>query len=137
MYKSSETNTTYIEMLPGNIFLVSLKPNSVIDLEEAKAWIRTTNSLLDTDSMLRAGMYDISLISKVTPEAQDYLRSGQDVIGTVVGVAIISSSAMGRMVGNMFLELGPARVFPIKFFDSPIRGEHWIRNLLCEAGQQS
>ncbi len=41
--------------------------------------------------MLRAGMYDISLISKVTPEAQDYLRSGQDVIGTVVGVAIISS----------------------------------------------
>lgn len=43
---------------------------------------------------------------------------------------------MGRMVGNMFLELGPTRVFPIKFFDSPIRGEHWIRNLLREARQQ-
>jgi len=96
VYKSSETNATTIEMLPGNIFLVSLNPNATIDLEEAKNWIRTTNSLLDADSPFRAGIYDVSLIAKITPEAQDYLRSGQDVIGTVVGAAIVSSSPMGR-----------------------------------------
>lgn len=115
-------------MLPGNIFLVSLKPGATVDLAEAKEWIKATNSLMDTDSPLRAGIYDISLIAKVTHEAQAYLRSGEDVIGTVVGVAIISSSAMGRMVGNMFLELGPPRVFPVQFFESPIRAEHWIRS---------
>jgi len=40
------------------------------------------------------------------------------------------------MMGNMFLELGPPRSFPVRFFDSPIRAEHWIRTALREANQQ-
>lgn len=128
MIKSSETKSTYIEMLPGNIFCISVKDAAEIDLAEAKAWIRTTNAMMDKTFLYRGGIYDVSLIAKINEDAQTYLRSGEDLIGTVVGVGIISTSVMGRMLGNIFVDMSPTRAYPVKFFDSPIRAEHWIRS---------
>lgn len=124
-------------MLPGNIFLVSLKPGALIDLEEAKDWIKATNALLDLDHPYRGGIYDISLISKITDAARDYLSSGEDVVGTVVGVGIVSNSTLGRTLGNMYMEQGPARPFPVRFFESPISAEHWIRTQIREHAQRT
>jgi hypothetical protein len=85
------------------------------------------------DIPYRAGMFDISNITYIDQEAREYLASGDDVNGKIVGTALISTSFLGKTIGNMFLSLGNPSIYPTKYLDSPIRAEHWLRSLMREA----
>jgi hypothetical protein len=78
-------------------------------------------------------MFDISNITYIDQEAREYLASGDDVNGKIVGTALISTSFLGKTIGNMFLSLGNSSIYPTKYFDSPIRAIHWLRSLMREA----
>lgn len=135
-YKESQIDIATIEMLPGNIFHVMIKTGAEIDLQAAKRLVHATNQMLDDTTPLRAGIYDISKITYIHEEAREYLASGLDVKGQVVGVALMSSTYLGKMIGNLFLSLTGEKPFPIQYFESPIRAEHWIRTKMREAKEK-
>lgn len=132
MCKTSETSVVKIELLSGNIFHVTIKEGAVIGLESAKRLIQATNEILGDESPLHGGIFDISNIDRIDDDARNYLAKNTDVKGTVAAVALISSTFTGKMVGNLFITLNSDRNYPIEFFDSPIRAEHWIRQILKE-----
>lgn len=133
MCKTSETSVVKIELLSGNVFHITVKENAVIGLDAAKQLIQATNEMLDDENPFRGGVYDISNINRIDDDARNYLAKNTDVKGTVIGVALISSTFLGKMVGNLFITLSGAKKFPVQFFDSPIRAERWIRQALKEA----
>ncbi len=131
--KTSEIDTAYIEKYPGNVFHVTVKPGMEVTLEAAKRLIHATNQMLDKTSNFRGGVYDLSKIAYIHPDAREYLAEGNEIEGTVVGVALLSNSFLGKMVGNLFITLGSPNKFPVKYFESPIRAEFWIRQQISKA----
>jgi len=136
MIKTSEIDIATIELLPGNIFNVTAKPGAEIDLEAAKRLVRTTNQMLAKDVKYRAGIYDISKIAYIHPDARTYFATTNDIEGKVAGSAIISDTFLGKTIGNLFLSLSGPRRFPVKMFESPMRAEHWVRTQLRELQEQ-
>lgn len=131
--KTSEIDTAYIEKYPGNVFHVTIKPGTEVTLESARRLINATNQMLDDTTTFRGGVYDLSRIAYIHPDAREYLAEGNDIQGTVAGVALLSNSFLGKMVGNLFISLGSPNKFPVKYFESPIRAEFWIRQQICKA----
>ena len=131
--KTSEIDTAYIEKYPGNVFHVTVKPGTELTLEAAKRLIRATNQMLDDTTNYRGGVYDLSKIAYIHPDAREYLAEGSEIQGTVVGVALLSNSFLGKMVGNLFISLGSPSNFPVKYFESPIRAEFWVRQQISKA----
>lgn len=119
-----------IERFDGNLFHVTIRKGAEIDLEAAKRLVNATNSMLDLSKPNRGGIYDLSKIAYIHEEARQYLSSGTDVIGHVVGVALISTTFLGKVIGNLFITLGSPRRFDVRFFDNPMRAEHWLRTNL-------
>ncbi|MBL4587251.1 MAG: hypothetical protein JKX84_09385 [Flavobacteriales bacterium] len=128
MNHSSQIPVADIEILSGNIFNVTATSGSEITLDCAKRLISATNDLLYPNIPYRGGIYDLTAITYIHADAREYLASGQDVIGKVVGVGLISSSSLGKLMGNIFLKLSRPKDFPMRVFDSPIRAEHWVRS---------
>lgn len=133
MYKRSETEIAIIEKLPGNIFNVTVKHGAEVDLESARRLILVTNQMMEPGLELRGGIYDLTQITYINDEARNYFADGTEIKGQVVGVAIISSSFLGKVMGNMFITINPPRKYRVKFFDSPIRAEHWVRQQMTIA----
>ena len=133
MYKKNHIGIAEIEMLPGNIFHVEITHGAEVTLEGAKRLIRATNQMLEPENPFRGGIYDLTKITYVNGDAREYLTSGEDVEGIVVAVAMISNSFLGKAVGNLVLSLSNTTPFPIRFFESPIRAEHWVRLQFDEA----
>jgi len=135
--KTSQTDIATIEKLPGNIFNVTVKTGAELTLEAAKRLMHATNELMEDDSPFRGGVYDVSKITYIHADAREYLASGGDIKGTVVGVALISHTYLGKIMGNLFLTLTGSKAFPIQYFESPIRAEHWVRTKLREANNKA
>lgn len=133
MRKTSENSVFKVELLSGNIFHVMVKERAVIGLESAKHLIQTTNGMLDDDNPFRGGVYDISGIDRIDDDARNYLSRNADVKGTVIGIALISNTFRGKMVGNLFITLGGAKNHPVQFFECSSSAEHWVRKRLKEA----
>lgn len=127
MYKSSQTGIADIEILPGNIMNVTIRKGAEVTIDNARRMVKHINGMLDPEIELRAGIFDISNVTYINEEAREYLVSGEDTTGTTVALAMISSSMLGRLIGNLFLTLTDQGPIPVKFFESPIRAEHWVR----------
>jgi stage II sporulation SpoAA-like protein len=97
----------------GDVYIIDFKQGSAVDLEEAQAQVRSVYE--------RAGGERFRLLADLTgnrsqtKEARDFYSSdetGRDVIA----LALVSSSQVGRMIGNFFFGLNrlafPARLFP-------------------------
>jgi hypothetical protein len=134
MSKTAYTEIAQIDMLTGNIALVTMNNGAEVDLEAAKQLVRTMESLTDSTNLFKAALFDISGLTYMQAEARDYLASGEDICGVPVGVALISYSFMGKTIGKMFINMCEiSEAYPVEYFESPIRAEHWIRTRLKEA----
>lgn len=130
MCRTSEIDIASIEAFPGNVFYVTIKTGAEIDQDGAKRLVDATNSMMDESISFRGAIYDISGITYMNEDARNYFSSSENVKGTTVAVALISTSFLGRTIGNLFLSMADQPDFPIQFFDSPIRAEHWVRHNL-------
>lgn len=134
MLKHSILDIAEIEVLPGNIINATMRKGAEIDLEKAKRFVKHIDEMLDDTDVFRAGIFDVTQITFIDAEAREYLASGRGTTGITVGIALISTSFLGKTIGNLFLTLtSDEQKFPIKYFDSPIRAEHWIRTMMREA----
>lgn len=132
MNRSGLTDIAEIIILPGNISHVTLLKGAEVDLNAAKRLIKTLESLSDHNIPYRAGMFDISNVTYIHQEARDFLNSGEGVNGKIVATALISTSFLGKTIGNLFLSMSDSEKHQMKYFDSPIRAEHWLRTLVRE-----
>ena len=133
----SEIDIAEIDILPGNIMNVTIRKGTELSEEKAIRLMQHIDRMMDDTDVFRAGITDISGIAFIDAAAREYIVSGRGTRGITVGIALLSTSFLGRTIGNMFLSLTTdQQTFPVKYFDSPIRAEHWIRTLLREARQQ-
>ncbi|MCB0755365.1 MAG: STAS/SEC14 domain-containing protein [Flavobacteriales bacterium] len=130
MYKSSDLGVATVEILSGNIIHLVAKKGVVITLEDAQRLVRAIDGMLDKSNNIRAGIFEISGVVYVEEDARNYFEKGEDTTGDTVGIALVSDSFLGRTVGNMFVTMHPNTKFPVKFFDTAMRAEHWIRGLI-------
>ena len=130
------TDIAEIIVLPGNISHVTIRKGAEINLNSAKRLIQTIETLADHNVPYRAGMFDISNITYIDQEARDFLTSGDGVHAKVVAVALISTSFLGKTIGNLFLSMNNSTNCPTKYFDSPIRAEHWLRTLMRQTMEE-
>jgi len=130
MYKCSDIGIATVEILPGNVIYLSVKSGVVVNLELAKQVVHAIDNLIDKSISVRAGIFELSGLVYIEEDAREYFASGEDTTGNTVGIALVSDSLLGRTIGNMFITLHPKTKFPVKFFDSPMRAEHWIRGLI-------
>jgi hypothetical protein len=133
MYRNGTTEIAEIEILEGNIILLRSYKGVVIDLVAAKRLVTAIEALVDTATQYSSCIFDISGIVYVDQEARAYFESGTDFKGQVVGVALISDSFLGRNIGNLFLDMNPNLSYPVRWFESSIRAEHWLRQNLKNA----
>lgn len=136
MDRSGITDIAEFIVLPGNISHTTIRKGAEINFESAKRLVQTIEKLSNQDIPYRGGMFDITNITYIDQEARDFLASGDEMNGKVTGIALISTSFLGKTIGNMFLSLGNPTRFPTKYFDSPIRAEHWLRTLMRQAMEE-
>jgi len=132
VYKESHIQIADIEIFSGNLLYFTATKDAEVNLESAKRLIRAANEIRDSSIPYRGCVCDMSQLSHMHRDARSYLASGEDVEGAVAAVALISSSLIGRVIGNLFISLGNPQIFPVKFFDSPISAEHWVRTKMNE-----
>jgi len=105
----------------------------VIDLVAAKRLVLAIERMVDPNVHYRACIFDISGIVFVDVDARAYFESGTDFGGQVMGVALLSESFIGSNIGNLFLEMNADRDYPVRFFESAMSVEHWLRKNLKQA----
>jgi len=132
MHKESHIQIADIEIFSGNLLYFTATKAAEVNLESAKRLIKAANEICDPSIPYRGCVCDMSQLTYLQSDARNYLASGADVNGAVAAVALISSSFLGKLMGNLFISLGNPQVFPVKFFDSPIRAEHWVRTKMNE-----
>lgn len=134
MSKTAYTDVAQLDVLDGNIILVVMNHRAEVDIDAAKQLIRTIEDLVDKENPYKALLFDISGLTYVQAEAREYLASGAGLSGKPVGMALISYSFLGKTIGKMFLNMCDiSDHFPVEYFESPIRAEHWIRTRLRDA----
>ena len=136
MDRSGITDIAEIIILPGNICHVTMLKGAEVDIQSAKRLVQTIEKLADHNIPYRAGMFDLSNVTYIDQDARDHFNSGDGVNGKIVGNALISTSFLGKTIGNLYLSLSQSQLYPIKYFDSPIRAEHWLRTLMRECMEQ-
>lgn len=135
MLKSSEIDIAWIDVLPGNIIQLTAKPGVVINLAAAKRITAAVSELIDHTTETSAALFEISGVVYIEEDAREYLANDIEELGITVGLALVSVTYLGRFVGNQFITLHPKTKFPVKYFDSPMRAEHWIRTLIKNYNQ--
>lgn len=128
MPKTAYTEIAEIDILPGNLVHVTMNKGAEVDFDSANQLIRTIESQLEKDNICKGMLVDLSGLTYIQAEARDYLSSGADVSGVSAGIALVSDSFLGKTIGKMFITMSEIRKnYPIEYFDSPMRAEHWIR----------
>ncbi len=137
MYKISQTDKASIELFSDNIFNISVSAGAEIDLEDAKRLMRAINSVLLSDGDVRAGVIDLSKITSINEDARNYLLSGACFQNNLAAIALTSTSLLGKSISDLALTFQNQITFPILYFDSPIRANHWVRAQLQSAAAYS
>ncbi|MDB4655422.1 hypothetical protein OAE48_01100 [Flavobacteriales bacterium] len=133
MQNSSESSIAQIELFSDNIFYVTVKPSAIINRVNARKLVYTTNDLFEDKTKFRAGIYDLTNIDHITDDARACLSDNPDMKGTIVAIALISDSFLGKMVSNLFITVDTPNSYPIQFFDSSAQAEIWINEQITKA----
>ncbi len=88
------------------------------------------NSVLLNDGDLRAGVIDLSKITFIREDACTYLLSGVCFQDNLAAIVLTSPSFLGKSISDLVLTHVNRVAFPIQYFDSPIRANHWARTRL-------
>ncbi len=96
-----------------------------IDLKRAKEYHSLVSYL--SSSQPHVTIIDISSIKSITAEARLYLQNISTEWGKTLAVALITNSAVAKVVGNMFLSFNKPN-YPVKVFSDSLDAHSWAKN---------
>jgi hypothetical protein len=125
-------NVTLIEQPTGvmwfgddGILCVIGKKAEAQTLDEAKKSTQDLKKMVGNKKICM--LMDITESSPSTKEVRDY--TAQELLGLTKALALISRSALGKMVANLFFGLKPPP-YPAKMFTEEREAREWLKQYL-------
>lgn len=120
-----ESTASYFWMSDGIVMILN-KPKSLHSLEDAIENIEFTRNI--SAGIPRPLLIDITHIKSINREARE-LYANEGSIGRVKAVALVTQSAMSRIVGNFFLSFNKPEA-PTKLFSNHASAKNWLRGFI-------
>jgi len=120
--KKTETDQAFIELLKPNIVMVSVKDNSVIDIEEIIEIKKINLGLAENNNyglIIETGKY-----TSISNEARTMMATKQ-IEEKRVAIAIIIHHLPQRLLANFFLKINNPAI-PAKIFSNKNAALKWI-----------
>ncbi|MBA3970756.1 MAG: STAS/SEC14 domain-containing protein [Bacteroidetes bacterium] len=122
VYESSTSTHWYDE----NEILCSIsKKTPPLSLEEMKKTIQDFLSTLRTEKVCM--LIDVTHASESSREVRDY--AAEELPKFVKAIAILSDSALGKMLANLFFRL-TTHPYPTKMFNDEQEAKEWLKQYL-------
>jgi hypothetical protein len=99
-------------------------PNAKIGLKQAREYYSMVQYL--TSSKTHAAVINISGVSQISKDAREFLVKESSSRGITAAVALISKSAAGKMIGNLFLTVSKPN-YPVRIFTDSREARHWAK----------
>lgn len=108
--------------LDGSGILITITTTQVQTLQDAKENMKITWAA--GNGIPRPLLIDISRTRAMSKEAREEYTAPESR-KHITAVALLTNSNVGRMVGNLFINLNK-HVVPIKLFTDPVKGRDWL-----------
>jgi len=111
--------------LKDGIMFGEYKPNKVVTIDAAKRIADDRIQLSENKSL--PNLVFISNLSSVTKEARDYFSKGPGM-NCISKLALITTSPIGRVTGNFFLQINKP-ITATKLFTSVDEAVKWLKEV--------
>lgn len=118
-----ETSTVWMEE-PGLLCAIAKKRKSQT-LEEAQASLDRLRALLGERKVCM--LIDVTHTSESTPEVRAF--AARELPKILTACAMVSSSALGKMLANLFFNL-KSQPYPVKMFNDEAEARIWLKQFL-------
>jgi len=108
----------------GIVCAISKKVKSQT-IEEARESVRALRDFLGDEKVCM--LIDVSHSSESSRELREY--AAEELPKLVKAIAMVSNSALGKMVANLFFNL-KSQPYPVKMFNDENEARIWLKNYL-------
>ena len=124
MGRTLSTEQVELELRDG-ILEYRYAPGAVVDLEFARAIVRSAAELLGDDAPLPS-LVEPGNVKELTREARTFFAQGPENHAVASKVALMVESPATRIIGNVFLKVSKPRI-PTKLFQDRDAARAWLR----------
>lgn len=121
-----ETKTAKIILIEDGFIRYNVLPGVEVTLEDTKEYVRIPTELTKGKKLLN--LTDLREVKSITREARDYL-AGEEATKITTACALLISSPLSKVVGNIFLGLNRP-TYPTKLFTSEEKAIAWLREFV-------
>jgi stage II sporulation SpoAA-like protein len=116
-------STTWFD--DDGIFYSVYKKGKARSIEETKQTIETFKKMLNGKKICM--LVDVTYTAESSREIRDYAE--QELPKFIKAIAMVSDSALGRMLANLFLTL-KSQPYPTKMFNNEADAKEWLKGYL-------
>ncbi len=110
----------------GICWLVFDAPDIVVALEDSKAIVAARRKLGASPEAPQLLCVDLTHTPRPTKESRDY-TSSPDITSITLAMAMVTTGAMGRLIGNFFLGFSRGG-FPTRLFPDEAKAVEWLES---------
>lgn len=116
-----ELHTATVWFGGDSIFCAVSKEGTQRRLEDISKTIEELKKLVPDEKMCM--LIDVSHSTENTPEAREY--ASREFPKLFKAIAVVSGSALGRMVANLFVTI-KSQPYPVRFFKGEAEARKWL-----------
>ena len=125
MARKLSTEHVDLELRDDGILEYRYPPGAVVDLEFARAIVRSAAELLGGEAPVPS-LVEPGNIKELTREARTFFAESPENSAVSSKVALMVESPATRIIGNMFLRVSKPRI-PTKMFQDRDAARAWLR----------
>jgi hypothetical protein len=125
MGKKMSTEQVDLELTDDGILEYRYAPGAVVDLEFARAIVRSAAELLGSNAPMPS-LVEPGNIKELTREARTFFAESPENHAVASRVALMVESPATRIIGNVFLRVSKPRI-PTKLFQDRDAARAWLR----------
>lgn len=125
MSRKMSTEQATLEVTDDGILEYRYAPGAVVDLEFARALIRSAAELVGADAPVPC-LVEPGNVKELTREARTFFAESPENHAVSSKVALMVESPATRIIGNVFLKVSKPRI-PTKLFQDRAGARAWLR----------
>jgi hypothetical protein len=125
MSKKVSTPQVSLELTDDGILEYRYAPGAVVDLEFARAIVRSAAELLGDDAPVPS-LVEPGNVKALTREARTFFAESSENYAVSSKVALMVESPATRIIGNVFMKVSKPRI-PTKLFQDRELARAWLR----------